>query len=152
MINKISPLQLLLIRRIYIYLLILKYFHHFKNTGITAGVINSGDNILTSGETQSITLRLTSSTNAPDTSYATLNVKTAEGINTRLDASVSLVSSIPIITTAPSYIDTGMVRGNQKIATFTLTNAGEETLRNARIEGPSTSWMSLTVGTVNYFV
>ena len=113
--------------------------------GITAGVINNGDNILTSGETQSITLRFTSSQTAPDTSYATLNVKTAEGINTRLDASISLVSLIPIMTTSPSLIDTGMVRGNQKIATFNISNVGEEVLRNARIEGPSTSWMSLTV-------
>ena len=55
-----------------------------------------------------------------------------------------MANLIPIISTSPSYIDTGMVRGDQKIATFTITNSGQETLKNARIEGPSTSWMSLT--------
>jgi len=38
-----------------------------------------------------------------------------------------------------------MVRGNQKIATFNISNAGEDTLRNAKITAPSTSWMTLTV-------
>ncbi len=38
-----------------------------------------------------------------------------------------------------------MVRGDQKIVTFVIRNTGEETLKNARVESPSTSWMTLTV-------
>ena len=52
---------------------------------------------------------------------------------------------IPVINTSPSVIDTGMTRGSQKIASFTITNVGQETLRNARLEGLSTSWMALTI-------
>jgi len=120
-------------------------FETTPGNGITANVINNGDNLLTAGEQQGITLRITSSTTAPDTSYATMKAKVNEGLSKTLNANISIVQLIPVITTSPSFIDTGMVRGNQKIATFNISNAGEETLRNARIEGPSTSWMSLTV-------
>ncbi len=73
-----------------------------------------------------------------------MKATTAEGLSVTLNASIIMVSLSPIISTSPSYIDTGMVRGDQKIATFTISNTGEDTLKNARIEGPSTSWMSLT--------
>ena len=115
-----------------------------SSPGITAAVVNSGDDIITVNEKAKITLSLTASTSAPDTGFASLIAATAEGLSRRLDATISLVSAIPIIRTSPSLIDTGMVRGNQKIASFTLSNTGEEALRNARIEGPSTSWMTLT--------
>ncbi|KAF0143500.1 MAG: fibronectin type III domain-containing protein [Nitrospirae bacterium] len=114
-------------------------------TGITAGIINNGDTVLYPGENQNITLRITSSSSSPDNSWASMKATLAEGFQKTLNASISMVQLIPVITTNPSYIDTGMVRGNQKIATFNISNVGEEVLRNARIEGPSTSWMSLTV-------
>jgi len=126
-------------------------FETTSGTGITANVINPSDpsfplvGNLSAGQTLNLALRITSSTTAPDTSYATMKAKVNEGLSKTLNANISIVQLIPVITTSPSYIDTGMVRGNQKIATFTITNTGEETLRNARIEGPSTSWMTLTV-------
>ncbi|MBI5237501.1 MAG: hypothetical protein HY887_03655, partial [Deltaproteobacteria bacterium] len=63
----------------------------------------------------------------------------------RLDANLTLVQAIPIIAATPSYIDTGLVRGTQRLAAFTITNTGLETLKNARLEGPSTTWMALTI-------
>jgi len=38
-----------------------------------------------------------------------------------------------------------MVMGDQKMYSFTISNTGQDTLKNARIEGPSTSWMVPTV-------
>jgi large repetitive protein len=114
------------------------------STGITAGVVNEV-NTLASGGTATITLRISSSASAPNSGYTTLIITTAEGANARVDALITLVTAIPVISTKPAYIDAGMVRGDQKIATFTITNTGEETLKNARIEGPSTAWMTLTI-------
>ncbi len=122
------------------------------SAGITAGAISTGT-ALSSGESATITLRISADANAPDTGYVALKVSgepSASGgqsgtITARLDVGITLVTAIPIIGTSPSYIDSGMVRGDQKIAEFIITNTGEETLKNARIEGPSTSWMTLTV-------
>ncbi len=119
-------------------------FQKTSSGGITTGIINTGDITLNAGEKQAITWRLTADGTAPDTGSATLQVTTAEGLSVTLNASITMVSLIPIISTSPSYIDTGMMRGDQKIATFTITNTGEDTLRNARIEGPSASWIGLT--------
>lgn len=113
--------------------------------GITATVVNTGDSTLTVKERTNLVLKITASSSAADTGYATLIARTTEGVATRFDATISVVSAIPIISTTPSLIDTGMVRGNQRIETFTIKNVGEETLRNARIEGPSTPWMTLAV-------
>ncbi len=65
----------------------------------------------------------------PDMGYATLIIKTTEGANARVDALITLVTAIPIISTSPSYIDIGMVRGEQKIAEFTITNKGAQEYR-----------------------
>src|ERR1700693_3623001 len=104
-----------------------------SSTGIAAQIINTGDNILTAGEHTNITLRITTSDSAPDTGYATMTLTTNEGPTVKFEASITLVSLIPVINTSPSYIDTGMVRGNQKIASFTINNTGQDVLRNARI-------------------
>jgi hypothetical protein len=137
--------------------------------GITAGVIPSNPPLekggeggfesglsptLAAGGTLDITLKISASDSASDRGYVTLFVSASnselgtlnsELVTARFDASLSLVQTIPIIDTKPSYIDTGMVRGDQKLVTFTITNTGEETLKNARLEGPSTPWMILAV-------
>ncbi len=121
------------------------------SSGIIANVINSGDTALAAGETQNFTLHISAGSTASDTGYATLLVSAynsqlanSQPATARLDVNLTLVTAIPIISTSPSYIDTGMVRGDQKIATFTITNTGAGSLTNARLEGPSTSWMTLT--------
>ncbi|MFZ4858387.1 MAG: LamG-like jellyroll fold domain-containing protein [Desulfuromonadaceae bacterium] len=113
--------------------------------GITAETINSGDNKLTGGENQTIVLRLNPLAGATDAASANLTITTAEGISENVTVNVMLMTAIPIITTSPSYIDSGVVRGFQKIATFKIENTGIETLKNPRIEGPSLSWVSLTI-------
>jgi hypothetical protein len=130
-------------------------FDTTASSGITASVINNGDTSLTAGESQNATLRITASSTASDTGYASLTATAipsplagegqGERLSVKLDANLTLVQALPIINTNPSYIDTGLVRGTQKIQTFTITNSGLDTLKNARLEGPSTSWMSLTV-------
>lgn len=115
------------------------------SSGITAGVVNLGDDKLTAGENQAITLRVTAAASAPDTGYATLDITTAEGLGDRVAVNLTLVTAIPIIATSPSYIDTGIVRATQRVASFTISNTGMDTLRSARIEGPSTPWLSLTI-------
>ena len=123
-------------------------FETTAGTGITANVINGGDNLLTAGEQQNITLRITSSTTAPDTSWATMKARVNEELSKTLNVNISMVQLIPVITTSPSYIDTGMVRGDQKITSFTITNTGEDTLRNAKLASPSTPWMVLTTSSL----
>jgi RHS repeat-associated protein len=118
------------------------------STGITATISNSGDDILSANETQDLTLSVSAAADAPDTGFATLNVSALSSDGTALTAkmevNLSMVSAIPVISTSPSYIDTGMVMGDQDIATITMTNTGGAALTNARIEGPSTSWITLT--------
>lgn len=122
-------------------------FETTASSGISVGVINSGDTTLTAGEKQSVTFRISTDASSPDTASATFTAKTAEGLSVTLNANVTIVNLVPIISTSPTYIDTGMVRGDQKIASFTITNTGQDTLRNARLVGPSTGWMSLTSNT-----
>ncbi len=114
------------------------------SSGITASVSNASDT-LSGGETRTISLKLAPQSGAPDSGYANLNITSNEGLNDKVQATITLVSAIPVINTSPSYIDTGIVRGNQKIVNFTITNSGIETLINPRIEGPSLPWLTLTI-------
>jgi hypothetical protein len=116
-----------------------------SSSGIDATVVNAGSNTLAGRETRTVTFRITPQPGAPASSYANLTVATAEGLTDKVEANITLVDALPVISTAPSYIDTGLVRGNQKIVTFTISNTGIDTLRNARIEGPSLPWLSLTI-------
>jgi hypothetical protein len=99
-------------------------FNVQSSTGITAEVVNTYDTFLTSGENDSMKLRITTASTMPDTSFATMAVTTSEGLSVKLNVSITIVSLIPVINTTPSYIDTGMVRGNQKINSFTIKNVG----------------------------
>jgi hypothetical protein len=126
-------------------------FNIVTSPGITAEIQQStvsgqqSATTIAAGQSIRMILRITTSASAPDTGFASVTATTNEGLSVKIEASISIVSLISIINTIPSFIDTGMVRGSQKISSFTIKNTGEETLRNARIEGPSTSWMSLTV-------
>jgi hypothetical protein len=114
------------------------------STGITATVLNAGTDTLAAGETRPFTLRIAAGAASPDTGAASLAVATAEGPAGEVNALVTTVNGIPVIATAPSYIDTGIVSATQQVASFTITNTGMDTLKNARIDGPSTAWLSLT--------
>jgi hypothetical protein len=114
-------------------------------SGITASILNPGTDTLAAAEKRTITLRIAADANAPDSGAASLDIATAEGLTGKVDTNMSMVSPIPLITTSPSYIETGLMRGNQRIATFTVSNVGYSTLMNPRIEGPSLPWLSLTV-------
>ncbi|MBI1921543.1 MAG: Ig-like domain-containing protein [Geobacter sp.] len=116
-----------------------------SSSGIDATVVNAGSNILNGGETRNVTFHLAPQSSAPNTGYASINITTAEGLTDNVEANITLVNAVPVISTSPSYIDTGIVRGNQKIASFSITNTGIETLKNARLEGPSLPWLALTV-------
>lgn len=115
------------------------------SSGITATVVSNESDKLAGGETRTVTLRITPQQSAADSGYAGLNIATNEGLNDKVEATITLVNAVPVINTSPSYIDTGIVRGAQKIANFTITNSGIETLKNPRIEGPSLPWMTLTI-------
>ncbi len=115
------------------------------SSGITATVVSPGADTLAAGEKRTVTLHLAATATAPDSGFASLAVATNEGLTGRVDANISLVSAIPLITTAPSYIDTGLVRGTQRIVNFTVTNSGYGILLNPRIEGPSLPWLSLAI-------
>lgn len=116
-----------------------------SSSGIDATVVNAGSNVLNGGETRNVTFHIAPQSTAPNSGYASLSIATAEGLTDKVEANVTLVNAIPVISTSPSYIDTGLTRGTQKIVTLTVRNTGIETLRNARIEGPSLPWMSLTI-------
>lgn len=116
-----------------------------SSSGVTATVVNPGSDTLAAGEKRTVTFHLATDANAADTGFASLAVATAEGLGDQVNANVTLVNPLPIIATAPSYIDTGLVRGTQRIASFTITNTGYDTLQNAHIEGPSLPWLSLTI-------
>jgi fibronectin type 3 domain-containing protein len=115
------------------------------SSGITASVVNPGADTLAAGERRTLTFRIAAAANASDSGTASLSIVAGEGLTGKVDADVTMVSPLPLISTSPSYIDTGLMRGNQRIATFTVSNTGYGTLMNPRIEGPSLPWLSLAV-------
>jgi hypothetical protein len=115
------------------------------SSGMTATAVNSGGTVLNPGENRTITFRVGADQSAPASGYASLDITTTEGLGNRVDASITTITAIPVISTAPSYIDTGLMRGNQRIENLTIRNTGAETLINPRIEGPSLPWLALTV-------
>lgn len=115
------------------------------SSGITATPVNAGNPILNPGESRTVIFRVGAGQNAPASGYASLDITTQEGLGNRVDASITTISAIPVIATTPSYIDTGLMRGNQRIENLTIRNTGAETLVNPRIEGPSLPWLALTV-------
>lgn len=119
-------------------------FSPLSSSGITANIVNSGEDTLGAGEKRTISLRLVAAADAAEVSSASLLISSAEGISSRVDATISLVNPIPLISAKPSYIDTGLVIGNQRIESFAITNSGYETLKKAHVEGPSIPWLSLT--------
>lgn len=114
------------------------------SAGLTAQVVNGFDT-LAGSQSRSAALRVQAAADAPANGFATLAVTTAQGLNAQLDVNVSVYGNIPRIATTPSYLDTGVVRDTQKVVELTVKNVGLATLDNARIDGPSTAWMSLTV-------
>lgn len=117
------------------------------STGITASFLGGENDSrdLAAEETRSLKLRVGSSETSPDTGYVTVVISTDEGLSVKCIVNVALASSSPVISTSPSYIDAGLVRGTQKIETFTIKNRGLGNLLNAYLEEPSTSWMKLAV-------
>lgn len=115
-----------------------------SSNGVTAEVLNAGSGTLAAGERRIVTLRLTADAGAPAFGFASLVITTAEGISERMEVNVAAASAIPLIATSPSYIDTGIVRGSQRIETFSIANTGLGSLGNARIDGPALPWLSLT--------
>lgn len=115
------------------------------SSGLSAAIVNPGGTTLKADETRHLNLRVNAQSTAPDNGFATVTITTAEGLTERLDVNVRLYQAIPVIAVSPGYIDTGLMRGTQQVKTLTLTNKGQAPLNNARIEGPSTNWMSLTV-------
>ncbi|MEN8134200.1 MAG: right-handed parallel beta-helix repeat-containing protein [Thermodesulfobacteriota bacterium] len=113
--------------------------------GLTATIINSGDTIIGGGENQRVYLKIIAADDAPQTGYASLTVDTDAGLGGKVNVNVGMVTLTPQIRTYPSYIDTGMMRGTQKMVNFTISNSGQEVLRNARIDGPSIPWLDLTI-------
>lgn len=116
-----------------------------NSSGVTATLVNGGSSVLNAGEKRTVTFRVGADPSAPESGFASLDISTLEGLTSRVDASVTTITAIPVITTSPSYIDTGIMRGNQSVVSFTIANTGANTLTNPRIEGPSLSWLALTV-------
>jgi len=114
------------------------------SSGMGASVVNQGATVLNPGETRTVTFRTTAEQGAPDSGFATLEISTAEGLGSRIDATITTITAIPVIATTPSYIDTGLMRGNQRVENITIRNTGAGTLVNPRIEGPSLPWLILT--------
>jgi len=120
-------------------------FNTGASSGVTASLSNSGSTTLTAGETRTVTFRVAAEQNAPESGFASLDISTAEGLTSRVEAAITSTTAIPLISTTPSYIDTGLMRGNQRIENLTIRNSGAGTLTNPRIEGPSLPWLVLTV-------
>jgi large repetitive protein len=120
-------------------------FETSASSGITATLVNPGSTVLNPGETRGVSFRVSADQNAPESAFASLNISTAEGLTSRVDAAITSTTAIPVIATTPSYIDTGLMRGNQRIENLTIRNTGAGTLANPRIEGPSLPWLALTV-------
>jgi large repetitive protein len=114
------------------------------SAGLTATVINGLSGPLAPGESRNIVLRIAADLGSPSAGTTALRVETS-GVAGEVNASVTVVNGIPVITTAPSYIDTGLVTGSQNIQSFNVTNTGYDTLKNPRIDGPSLPWLSLTI-------
>lgn len=113
--------------------------------GLVALLLNAGSDQLAGNETRNLKLRVTATDNAPTTGYVTMTVNTEQGLSGQINVNADIFDNVPIISSEPSYVDTGLMRGTQRMESIELKNAGLEILQNARIEGPSTEWMTLLV-------
>ena len=116
-----------------------------SSSGMTATTANTGATTLNAGETRTITFRVGADLNAPAIGLANLYISTQEGLTGSIAATITTISALPVISTSPSYTDTGLMRGNQRIENLIIKNNGAETLYNPRIEGPSLPWVSLAI-------
>ncbi|MBI5694879.1 MAG: hypothetical protein HZC51_03925 [Nitrospirae bacterium] len=112
-------------------------------SGVSGTVVN-GPTRVEAGKTINASFRVSAAGDAPDVSTVKLDVRTAEGPSDRLDTTVIMVSAIPIISVTPkSYVDTGVVRGDQRLESLTITNTGAGMLKNTRVDGPALPWITL---------
>ncbi|MBE0502259.1 MAG: hypothetical protein IBX47_12550, partial [Desulfuromonadales bacterium] len=118
------------------------------SSGFSASLLNSGDPVLAGDEARKLNLRIVAAADAPENGYVNVDITTGPGLHERFIVNVSAYETLPMISTTPSYIDTGLMRGKQQIQSLTIVNKGLGILENARIEGPSTAWMSLMVDPV----
>ncbi|HBG08219.1 MAG: hypothetical protein A2075_13330 [Geobacteraceae bacterium GWC2_58_44] len=120
-------------------------FSVLSSSGIAGSVVNGGNSVLAGGESRPIVFRLTPQPGAPDSATAELAISTSQGFQRKVSAHVTLVTAIPLISTSPSYLDTGLLRDSRKLAAFSIGNSGIETLLNPRIDGPALPWIALAV-------
>ena len=90
-------------------------FSPTTSSGVTGAAVNIGNPVLNPGESRNITFRVGADQDASASGFASLDIATQEGLTSRVDASITTISAIPVIATSPSYIDTGLMRGNQRI-------------------------------------
>ncbi|WP_254064188.1 S8 family serine peptidase, partial [Microcystis aeruginosa] len=122
-------------------------------TGITATVdsvvpgwnvqVNTPQNLAGSGNnTLSYTIT------APNDSYITqdtFNIKltSAEGATAVLPVSVNLERIVPRLVASTNLVSSGMLRGNQTVVEFQVTNEGGGIAQNIEVELPNEPWLKL---------
>jgi Ca2+-binding RTX toxin-like protein len=72
-----------------------------------------------------------------------LNLSTTEGITATLPVTVNVGSIVPHLVSSTNTITSGMLRGNQTLVEFTITNDGAATAENIQVVLPNAAWLSL---------
>jgi hypothetical protein len=122
-------------------------------TGITATVdsvvegwtvqVNSPSTLAGSGNnTISYTI------NAPNDSYITqdtfkIKLTSAEGATAVLPVNVNLERIVPRLVASTNLVSSGMLRGNQTVVEFQVTNEGGGIAQNIEVELPNEPWLKL---------
>ncbi|PIW84227.1 MAG: hypothetical protein COZ95_10915, partial [Nitrospirae bacterium CG_4_8_14_3_um_filter_50_41] len=121
-----------------------------SNAEITGAVNGAGD--LQAGETRTVNVTISVGNPAVNTGLATVTARTAEGAQASMKIELILYEAQPYLSASPSFVEGFVHPGEQAIRGVTFTNEGFKDLINARISGPSTSWIGLdrsrAVGTV----
>ncbi|MEI7837173.1 MAG: CARDB domain-containing protein, partial [Planctomycetota bacterium] len=76
-----------------------------------------------------------------------IELASADGATCTLAMSVDIVPLTAELVVSPSSIEAGMVRGQQRLIQFTITNAGGTAAENVVLQIPEVPWLSVVSGT-----
>lgn len=121
-------------------------------SGISAVVQNAAENISINLETPpnlgslasgSVQYAVTASDDSVLKNEAVVKFTSSNGGEASITFDITVIPARPKLVTNPGYLESGMLRGEQRIYEFELSNAGGASARNLAMLMPESSWLKL---------
>ena len=121
-------------------------------SGISAVVQNAAENISINLETPpnlgslasgSVQYAVTASDDSVLKNEAVVKFTSSNGGEASITFDITVIPARPKLVTNPGYLESGMLRGEQRIYEFELSNTGGASARNLAMLMPESSWLKL---------